>query len=73
MVSVELMVVEGSAFDVTIGDPTMEKLGGIIDLGNRQVSLIKGIYTLDIPLIRNYFCGKPVTERTDTEEFSSAT
>lgn len=66
LVSVDLLVVEVSPFDLIIGDYTMEDLGVIIHLGKRKVPLMKGNNTIALPLIPDYMREKPVTEDTDT-------
>lgn len=50
VVNLNFLVVEGSTFYVIRGDPAMERLKGVIDLGNRQVSLKKEGKTVIMPL-----------------------
>lgn len=42
VVKLDLLVVEGCRFDFIIGDPAMEDLEGVIDIGKRTVSLNRG-------------------------------
>lgn len=50
VVNLYFLVVDGSPFDVIVGDPAMEELKGVIDLGNRQVRLTKEQKKVLIPL-----------------------
>lgn len=47
-ISLAYLVIEGSPFDVIIGDPTMQILQTVIDLGRRQVRFIKEDHAVEL-------------------------
>lgn len=69
-VVVKLMVVDGSPFDVIIGNPAMGDLQGVFDFGKRTVRLTRGEHTVELPFERDYSREKESGKGTDREEFT---
>lgn len=74
VVKLTFLVVEGSPYDVIVGDPTMETMEGVLDLGNQVASFVVDGDKIEIPMEPDYIHGDPgYKSATDTDEFSSAT
>lgn len=74
VVNPNFLVVQGSPYDVIVGDPTMESMEGVLDLGHRVGSFVVYGDKIEIPREPEYVqedAGYKVG--TDTDDFTSAT
>lgn len=73
-VKLNFVVVKGSPYDVTVGNPTMESLERMLDLEHHVASFVVDGDKIEIPMHLDYVPEDPHYKAgTDTEDFTSAT
>lgn len=71
VVNLDLIVGDGSPFDVIIGDPAMEDLHAIINIGKRTVRFTREAHTIERTMEPDYSRAKEYNGSTDSEVFKS--
>lgn len=70
-VKLSLLLIEGSQYEVIVGDPTMEGIRGALDLGNRVASAVVQGEKVDVPMYLYYVHEDPGYKyRADAEDFT---